>query len=116
MTASLYQSAASVDDCSLFASATSRISLASEYTEDVRRKGLRVEADEVAPAAPGIAAAAEQVFHLVLAAFAGREVDPARLHELGIEVDDDQNHVEIIFFTESQKLIVIGRMELQAPV
>src|SRR5882762_2635846 len=96
MTASLYQRARSVDDCSLSASATSRISLSSDNTEHVGRKGLRVEAHEVAAAMPGVAPAAEQVLHFIGAALAGREVDPAGLRIARVEVDDDKNRVEFM--------------------
>src|SRR5690349_12301054 len=116
MTASLYQSAASVEDCSLFASATSRISLSADNTEHVRGKGLRVEAHVVAPAVPGIAAAAEQVFDLVLPALARREVDPAGLHDLRIEVDDRQHQVLALLLGIGDQLVVVGRVEPQAPV
>src|SRR5678815_5201163 len=93
MTASLYQRARSVDDCSLSASATSRISLCSDNTEHVRWKGLRVEAEEIAAAVPGVAPAAEQVLDFVGAALAGREIHPAGLRETRIEVHGDENQV-----------------------
>src|SRR6185295_5941897 len=116
MTASLYQSAASVDDCSLPASATSRISLCSDNTEHVRGKGLRVEAEEIAPAVPGVAPAAEQVLDLVGAALARREIHPARLREARVEVDRDQDQVFTLLLGVREQLVVVGRMELQAPV
>src|SRR5580765_5809891 len=116
MTASLYQRARSVDDCSLFASATSRISLSADNTEHVRGKGLRVEAHVVAPAVPGIAPAAEQVFDLVLAALARREVDPAGLREPRIEVDDGEHQVLALLLGVGDQVIVVGGVELQAPV
>src|SRR6185503_19907242 len=116
MTASLYQRRRSVDDCSLSASATSRISLFSDNTEHVRGKGLRVEADVVAPAAPGVAAAAEQVLHFVSAPLAGREVDPAGARQARVEVHDDETQVPTLFLRIRQELLAVGRMKLQAPV
>src|SRR6185436_18980899 len=116
MTASLYQRARSVDDWSLSASATSRISLCSDNTEDVGRQGLRVEADEISAAVPGVAPAAEQVLDFIRAAFARSEVDPAGLREARIEVHGDENQVLTFLLRVRQQLVVVGRMELQAPV
>src|ERR1041385_9097325 len=116
MTASLYQRARSVDDCSLSASATSRISLSSDNTEHVGGKGLRVEAHEVAAAVPRIAGAAQQGLHFVGAALAGREVDPARLRIARVEVDGDKHQVLTFLLRIRQQLVVIGRVVLQAPV
>src|SRR5260221_10672886 len=116
MTASLYQRARSVDDCSLSASATSRISLSSDNTEHVSRQGLRVEADVVAAAVPGVAPAAEQILDFVGAPLAGREIDPAGLDRTGIEIDGDENQVLTFLLGVREQLIVVRRMELQAPV
>src|SRR5258706_764002 len=116
MTASLYQRARSVDDCSLSASAIWRISLCPDNTEHVGGKGLRVEADEIAAAVPAVAPAAEQVLDFVGAALAGREVQPARLRHARIEVHGDENQVFTLLLGVREQLIVVGRMELQAPV
>src|SRR5690242_4344601 len=116
MTASLYQSARSVEDSSLSAAATCWSSLSSDNTEDMRRKGLRIELHEVAPARPGVAAAAQQVLQVVGLALAPREVDPARLQVARVEVDGDEDQVFAFLLRVDEQLVVVGGMELQAPV
>src|SRR5882672_1111807 len=116
MTASLYQRARSVDDCSLSASATSRISLSSDNTEHVSRQGLGAEADVVAAAVPGVAPAAQQVLDLVGAPFAGGEIHPPGLHEARVEVDRNEDQVLTFLLGVREKLIVVRRMKLQAAV
>src|SRR5262245_5994577 len=110
MTASLYQRRRSVDDWSLSASATSRISLSADNTEDMRRKGLRVEAEVVAASVPRVAAAAEQVLDLVAAPIAGREVDPAGLHFGRVEVHRDEDQVLAFLLRVREQLVVVGGM------
>src|SRR3954468_2926930 len=116
MTASLYQRRRSVEDSSLFASATCLSSLSSANMEDVRRKGLRVELHEVASAAPGVAAAAQQIPDRVAAARRAVEVDPARLRVVGIQIDRHQDDARSLLLGIAQQLVVVRRMEAQAPV
>src|SRR6185437_4193795 len=79
-------------------------------------KGLRVELHEIAPAGPGVAPAAEEVLHLVSLALAPGEVQPAGLDVLRVEVDDNEYEIVFRFFTENQQMVVVGGMELEAPV
>src|SRR5256885_17071402 len=83
MTASLYQSATS-GASSDAGGRTSPACLSSDNTEDMRGQGVRIELDEVAPPGPGVAAAAEEVVHLVglpgaQAELLDREIDPGRV-------------------------------------
>src|SRR5262245_8768680 len=113
---SLYQRRRSVEDCSLFASATSRISLSADNTEHVRGKGLRVEAHVVAAPVPGVPAAAEQVLHFIGAPLAGSEVDPAGLHVSRVEIDRHQDEAPAFLLRIGEQLIVVCRVEAQVPV
>src|SRR6267142_2291211 len=111
MTASLYQSARS----SLRRSSSISF-LSSDNTEHVRRQGLRVELDEVAPPRPAVVAAAEQVVDDVSAVLSPVEIDPARLHVARIEVHRHQDPVLARLLGIDEQLVVVGRMEAQAPV
>src|SRR5688572_30589514 len=74
------------------------------YTEDMCGKFVRIELDVVAPAAPFVSRAAEEVVHLV--ALPGRdverEVDPAGLGVLRVYVDHHQDHIVIVFLRVAQ--------------
>src|SRR6478736_2913867 len=118
MTASLYQSgsAGCVWGGGGLASSSSSSGMGSPvYKEDVRGERMRVEFDVVLVPLPGIAPAPEQVLHLERLA-AEAELDPARLHEACVEVDDHQDLVVALFFRIRDQLVVVDRMELQRPV
>src|SRR5437773_1937287 len=66
--------------------------------EDVRGLRVRVERDEIAPAAPEVALVVEQVVHLIRVAFKPAElfdwhVNVGVVSLIRIEVDDDEDDV-----------------------
>src|SRR5688572_25286280 len=94
MTASLYQSgsvgcapAAGAGSCACSSGMGSPV-----YKKDVRGKRVRVEFYVVLVPLPPEAPAPQQVLHLELLA-AEAELDPARLHVAGVEVDHHQDAV-----------------------
>src|ERR1700682_6818040 len=94
MTASLYQRARSSERCSSEAvCSTSLISLSPDNTEDMRRQGLRIELHEIAPAGPGVDAAAQQVAHFVGQVLSPADIQPAGLHVARIEVHHQQDQI-----------------------
>src|ERR1051326_145743 len=122
MTASLYQSARS-GACSAAGGSTSTaaVSLAPDKTEDMRGQGGRVELDEIAPARPRIAAAAEEIVHLVALARADAErldgeIDPGRMAMVRAEVRRDEHDVVAARLRVDEDLVVVAGMEAQAPV
>src|SRR3954469_20576267 len=120
MTASLYQSGSTTSALGLGRSASIASWCSSGigspvYKEDMRGKRVRVEFDVVLVPLPRIAPAPQQVLHLERLA-AEAELDPARLHEAGVEVDDDENQVVAFLLRIRDQLVVIDLMEPQAPV
>src|SRR5262245_18678695 len=86
------------------------------YKEDVRGERMRVELDVVPVPLPAVdAPAPEQVLHLELLA-AEAELDPARLHVAGVEVDDGEDEVVAFLLRVGDQLIVVDLVKLQAPV
>src|SRR5258706_9427531 len=114
MTASLYQSALSGSAGADSGTATTW--LFSRNTEDVRRQCVRIELDEIAPAAPGVMARGDQILERVAVARRAIEVEPSRLLMMRVEVDCDQDQVVAYLLRVAQHLVVVGRMEAQAPV
>src|SRR5678816_339903 len=109
MTASLYQSAASGSAGA--ASGSVRAFLGSRNTEHVRGQGLRVELDEIAPAAPAIAARRHQVLQRIERGRRAIEVDPARLLHARVEVHRHQDEIRFFLLAENEKLVVVDRMD-----
>src|SRR5438132_7073750 len=114
MTASLYQSAASGSGGAASATATSW--LFSRNTEDVRRQGVGIQLHEIAPAAPGVVAGGDEVLERVARARRAVEIDVARLAIERIEVHRDQDEVAALLLRIAEQLLVVRRMEAQAPV
>src|SRR5439155_24787657 len=114
MTASLYQSALSGSGGAASGTATSW--LFSRNTEDVRRQRVGIQLHEVAPAAPGVMARRDEILERIARARRAVEVDPAALRVARIEVHRDQDQVVARLLRVAQHLVVVGRMEAQAPV
>src|SRR3954467_8836310 len=120
MTASLYQSGSTTSASGLGLSASIASWCSSGigspvYKEDMRGKRVRVEFDVVLVPLPRITPAPQQVLHLER--LAGKaELDPARLHEAGVEVDDGEDEVVAFLLGICDELVVIHLMELQIPV
>src|SRR5437868_9006339 len=98
MTTSLYQSGARC--CTMEAASgppsPACVSRSPEYTEDMRRKGERIELDVIARAMPGIAAAAEHVVDFVVPG--ERQLHEARLHMVRVQAyhHDDQVGADLL--------------------
>src|SRR3954466_5608768 len=110
MTASLYQSALSGSAGALsgIAAGTVRTLLGSRNTEHVRRKGLGVELDEIAPAAPRVVSGRYQVFQPVRTSGGAVEIDVAGLLHARVEVHRDQDQVVALLLRIADELVVVG--------
>src|SRR5438067_9847354 len=114
MPASLYQSA--VSGSAGCAAATATTWLFSRNTEDVRGQRVRVQLHEIMPPAPGVMAGGDEVVQLIGVRGRAIEVDPARLRISRIEIHRDQNQVIARLLRVADELLVVRRMEAQAPV
>src|SRR2546429_4735446 len=114
MTASLYQSAVSGSAGCAAATATSW--LFSRNTEEVRRQRVGVELHEVAPPFPAVVAGGDGIVQLVSVAGRAVEIYPPRLRISRVEIQRHQDEVVPRLLGVADELVIVGRMEAQAPV
>src|SRR5919197_118833 len=114
MTASLYQSA--VSGSAGCASATATSWLFSRNTEDVRRERMRIQLHKIAPPAPGVVAGGDEIVQLVSVAWRAVEIHPARLHITRVQVHHDEDEIVPGLLGVADELVIVRRMEAQAPV
>src|SRR4051812_4289092 len=114
MTASLYQSALSGSAGAV----SGRVSafLGSRNTEYMRRQGLRVELDEIAPAAPLVVAGGDQIFQRIGTGRRAIEIDVPGLLVARVEIHGDENQVLALLLRIADELVAVRRVEAQRPV